>query len=69
MIVFTLKLSWVTKIPLYFLIFYLFIWERESMRGEKGEREMEKQIPTEQGVTQGWISGPWNHDLSRKADA
>ena len=48
----------------FFLRFYLFERKRAQEQGEgKGERE--KQTPHWAGsLSQGWIPGPWDHDLS-----
>lgn len=59
--------EWNTK---YFLkIYFLFIWERESVcariGGGQRKRENLKQIPHwVQTPTWGLISGPWDHDLT-----
>ena len=52
-----LKSSWVEPHFIFILTFYF----RGRMR--------EKRLPVEQGAQLGPISGPWDHDVSQRADA
>ena len=53
------------KVVLFFFFkIFICLFEREN---EQGERQREKQIPHGAGKpTQGWIPGPWDHDLSQR---
>ena len=46
---------------------FLFVYLFTNEQGREGQREREKQTPRWAGsLTQGWIPGPWDHDLSWK---
>ena len=52
----------------FFKRVFTYLFDRESTsKGSGRQREMEKQAPHGAGsTTQGWIPGPWVHDLSRR---
>ena len=43
--------------------FYLFIWDREIIRKEKGRGKGRNTFRAEQGINRGWIAGHWDLGL------
>lgn len=53
--------------PPFIYLFWIIFWERLRERERVGENPKQASRPA-QSLLQGWISGPWDHDLSQNQE-